>query len=427
MLDPIPSPTLLVIAQRLAIAALVGAAVGIEREWSSTASDTQGRFAGLRTFFLLGLIGGAAGILLTIGQIAPATVLFAGAAALIIAAYVMKLRVHPKLIDGTTEMAALVVLALTLLAGLGYLALAGAGVAIVVLALGEKTRLHDWVHRIDQVEMRAGLQFLVLALVVLPLLPTGPYEALLGFRPRVLWMIVLLLSGLSFVGYIAHQVVGPTRGYGVTGIVGGFISSTAVTLQFSRLSRVHPKQGVGLALGVIGACTVLPVRVFVVAMALSLKVGVALIPYLLPTFLMGALLLTLGLRYAPKGAAEGAEDKSPLRLRAALIMAVGFQLSMFALDYTRAHWGTRGLIGSAVFLGLTDVDALTVSMSRLADGADITALAALGIAVGIASNTVFKLAIAAVLGTASFRRWSVTGLILLLAALGTTLWLNWPA
>ncbi len=424
MLDLTP-PTLLVIAQRLAIAGLVGAAVGIEREWSSPASDSLGRFAGLRTFFLLGIVGGTAGILLTIGQIAPATVLFAGGGALIIASYVMKLRVHPKLIDGTTEMAALVVLGLTLLAGLGYLALAGGCVALVVLALGEKTRLHGWVHEIDQVEMRAGLQFLALALVVLPLLPTGPYEALLGFRPRVLWMIVLLLSGLSFVGYIARQVVGPTRGYGIAGIIGGFISSTAVTLQFSRLSRVHPKQGTGLAIGVIGASTVLPLRVLIVSTALSVPVGRALLPHLLPAFLVGALLITLGLRYAPAGDAASAPDRSPLRFRAALLMAIGFQLSMFALDYTRARWGTGGLLGSAIFLGLTDVDALTVSMSRLADGKNIADLAALGIAVGIASNTVFKLVLAAVVGTAGFRRWCVAGLAIILAALGITIWLNW--
>ncbi|MBW8772971.1 MAG: DUF4010 domain-containing protein [Gemmatimonadetes bacterium] len=225
----------------------------------------------------------------------------------------------------------------------------------------------------------------------------------------------------------ATSLIGATKGYGVTGIVGGFISSTAVTLQFARLSRVHPKQGVGLALGVIGACTILPLRVFVVATALSFAVGRALIPYLLPVFLVGALLLTLGLRSAPPGEAEGAEDRSPLRLRAALLMALGFQLSMFALDYTRAQWGERGLIGSAVLLGLTDVDALTVSMSRMTDGTDIAALAALGIAMGIASNTLFKLGLALVIGTKTFRRWALAGLTLLLATLGATLWVNWPA
>ncbi len=421
------SPTLFVIAQRLAIAGLVGAAVGIEREWSSPAAASERRFAGLRTFFLLGLLGGTAGILIATGQVAPATVLFAAGAALIVAAYVMKVRAHSQLIDGTTEMAALVVLGLTLMAGLGYLALAGGCVALVVLALGEKTRLHGWVHRIDRVEMQAGLQFLVLALVVLPLLPTGPYEALWGFQPRSLWMIVLLLSGVSFAGHIARQVIGPARGYGMTGIIGGVISSTAVTLQFARLSRAHPKQGSALALGVIGACTVLPLRVLLVSTALNAHVGAALLPYLLPTFLVGVLLLTLGFRQAPPSETAPPGDKNPLRFRAALVMAVLFQVSMLALEYTRTRWGTGGLLGSAVFLGLTDVDALTVSMSRLAGGHAIAAMAALGIAVGIASNTMFKLILAAAIGTAGFRRWTVAGLAALLAALGVAIFWNWPA
>lgn len=426
MLDP-ASPTLFVIAQRLAIAGLVGLAVGIEREWSAPTEKTERPFAGLRTFFLLGLLGGVAGILATTGQLPVATALFAAGGALVVAAYALKLRRPHAPLDATTEVAALVVLALALLAGLGYLALAGGCVALVALALGEKARLHALVREIDPVEMRAALQFLVLALVVLPLLPTGPFDRLLGFEPRSLWMIVLLLSGVSFAGHIARQMVGSARGYGVTGILGGLISSTAVTLQFSRLSRAHPKQGMALALGVIGACTILPIRVLLVSTVLDVRVGIALLPYLVPAFLVGALLVTLGFRHAPAEETAPHDEKNPLRLGAALVMAVLFQLSIFALEYTRERWGSSGLLGSAVFLGLTDVDALTVSMSRLARGNGIVAMAALGIAVGIASNTLFKLLLAAVLGTASFRRWTVAGLAVLLGALGIVVWWNWPA
>lgn len=415
------------LAPRLAIAGLVGLAVGIEREWSSPTEKADRPFAGLRTFFLLGLLGGTSGILMGAGQTAAATVLFAGSAGLVITAYAMKLRRPAAPLDGTTEVAALVVLALALLAGLGYLLIAAGTVALVTLALGEKTRLHGWVRRIDAVELRAGLHFLVLALVVLPLLPTGPYPALWGFQPRALWTIVLLLSGLSFAGYIARQIVGPERGYGVTGILGGAISSTAVTLQFSRLSRVHPKQGDALALGVVGACTVLPFRIFVVSSALDLAVGRALIPFVLPVFLVGALLVTLGLRRAPASETELPVNKSPLGLRSALAMAVAFQLSIFLLEFTRGQWGSGGLIGTAILLGLTDMDALTVSMTRLNAGNGLAATAALGIAIGVASNTVFKLALAAVIGSGTFRRWVVGGLTLLLAATGVTLWWNWPA
>jgi uncharacterized membrane protein (DUF4010 family) len=414
------------LAPRLAIAGLVGLAVGIEREWSAPTEKAERPFAGLRTFFLLGLLGGTAGILMAAGQIAAATVLFAGSAGLVIIAYAMKLRRADTPLDGTTEVAALVVLALALLAGLGYLMIAAGTVALVALALGEKTRLHNWVRKIDAVELRAGLHFLVLALVVLPLLPTGPYPALWGFQPRALWTIVLLLSGLSFAGYIARQIVGPERGYGVTGILGGAISSTAVTLQFSRLSRAHPKQGDALALGVVGACTVLPFRIFVISSALDIGVGKALVPYLLPVFLVGALLVTIGMRRAPASETALPLDKSPLGLRSALVMAVAFQLSIFLLEFTRDQWGSGGLIGTAVLLGLTDMDALTVSMTRMNAGDGLAATAALGIAIGIASNTIFKLALATVIGTGSFRKYTVLGLLLLLATLALTIFWNWP-
>ena len=423
MPDSLPPP-LLEIAQRLAIAGLLALAVGTEREWSSTVAAAKRRFAGIRTFFLIGLLGGTSGVLMSAGLPLPATVLLAAGAAFVVGAYLMAARRPEQGLDGTTEMAALVVLGLAFLAGLGYLALAAGGVAVVTLALAEKSFLHGLVQKIDEAEMRAGVQFLVLALVVLPLLPTGPYESLWGLRPRALWMIVLLLSGLNFVGYITRQLVGPAKGYGVTGIIGGLVSSTAVTLQFSRLSRAERKQGSGLAIGVIGACTVLPLRVLVVSGVLDLNVAWALVPYLLPPFLVGALLLALGMRYAT-GDATPADDKSPLRLRSALVMAVAFQLSMFALAFTQARWGSTGLLGSALFLGLTDVDALTVSMSRLATGGELTALAALGIAVGIAANTAVKLGIAATLGAGTFRRWAVAGLGLLLVASGVTIWWGW--
>ena len=417
----LPIPTLVALTERLAIAGLIGLAVGIEREWSAPASGPERRFAGLRTFLLIGLLGGLAGALVATGYLLPATVLLAASGGFIVAAYVMAIRRPEQQLDGTTEAAALVVLGLSLLAGLGYLALAAGAVAVVVFALGEKVRLHRLVHAIDQAELRAAMQFLVLALVILPLLPPGPYEELWGFRPRSLWTIVLILSGVNFAGYIARRAIGPARGYVVTGLIGGTISSTAVTLQFARLSRSEPKQGAALALGVVGACTVLPLRVFLVTAALNLTVAWALVPYLLPAFAVGLIFILVGLRRPVHGKTPPPDGRSPLHLGAALQMAVAFQLSMLVLEYTSTRWGTGGLFGTAALLGLTDVDALTVSMARLTGAADLPALAARGIAIGIASNTLTKFTIAAVIGTSTFRRWTLLGLTALFVAIGIVL------
>ncbi|HWA40657.1 MAG TPA: DUF4010 domain-containing protein, partial [Gemmatimonadales bacterium] len=343
----------------------------------------------------------------------------------IVAAYVAAARRPEQRLDGTTEIAALVVLGLSTYAGLGQFALAGGLVAIVVLTLREKALIHSWVRKIDQVEMRAGVPFLVLAAVVLPLLPAGPYEGLWGFRPRALGTVVLALSGVNFAGYLARQAIGASRGYGLTGLIGGVVSSTVVTLQFSRHSRTEPRYARDLALGELAASTVLFVRVVLLSAALDREVARALLALLAAPLLVGAAMIGfIFTRTPPRGETEAGPPngiESPLGLKSAIRMAVLFQFSMIGLGYLNELWGTRGLFGSAVVLGLTDVDALTVSMSRLAAGATGAELAARGIAVGILSNTVFKMGLAGVIGTEGYRRRVLAGLALLGVVLGATL------
>src|SRR5882672_4540514 len=151
------------IALRLAVAALAGLAVGIEREWSGHATGPRARFAGARTFLLLGFVGGMAGWLLTLNLDAAATVLLAGAALLAVAAYIIASRAGGEAVDGTTEAAVLAVLAVAVMAGLGHRQLAAGAAAVMVVVLREKGAIHRFVTRIGDVEMRAALQFAVLA------------------------------------------------------------------------------------------------------------------------------------------------------------------------------------------------------------------------------------------------------------------------
>jgi len=413
-----------VAASHLAIAALVGLAVGIEREWSGHASGPGGRFAGVRTFFLIGLLGGGAGLLILWGYPLASTALLAAGALFIASAYVMAVRRPGATLDGTTEGAALVVLMLGTLAGIGELALASGAVAIVVLALGEKERVQGFVRKIGETEMRAALQFLVLALVVLPLLPSTSYGPLGGVQLRSLWSIVLLLSALNFAAYVARRAVGEKRGYGITGLLGGLVSSTAVTLQFSRMSRRDPAAGPALAVGVVGACTVLFARVLTVVTLLRPSLLPLVLPYLLPPLGAGAALLAFHLRRQPAGSATGGQDddQSPLRLWSAIQMAVFFQLSMMAINAMRGWFGTGGVLASAVALSLTDVDAVTVSMTRLADSPDGVALAAQAIAVGALSNSVVKLAVALVVGSGPYRKSVAAGLGVIVIVLAASLY-----
>jgi uncharacterized membrane protein (DUF4010 family) len=339
-------------------------------------------------------------------------VILAGAMALTVAAYVMAARGGGGAIEGTTEVAALVVLVLGTTAGLGFPLLTSAAASLMVLALIEKTRIHQVIRRIGQREISAALQFAVLALVILPLLPAGPYGPFDSFRPRTLWTVVLLFSGLNFAGYLARGAVGETRGYGVTGLLGGIISSTAVTLNFSRHSRREPALGGALATGVLAACTILLLRVALMATILNPPVTLALIWYVLPPLAVGASFVGMALtRRRPEGNRTAPErPDSPLGLWSSLKMAVGFQIVLTALPFIEQIWGAPGVLASAAFLGMTDVDALTLSMCRLAASPESVGIAASGIAIGILSNTVVKLGIAVVMGTGPFRRRASLGL-----------------
>lgn len=405
------------LAARLAIAGLIGLAVGFEREHSGHASGAAARFAGLRTFLLLGLLGGCAGLFLPTAPVVSATFLAAGGA-LVVAAYVLTVRRPAAETDGTTEGAALVVLALGTLAGAGHLALASGAAAIVVIALGEKARLHWLVHRVGPVELRAALQFAVLALVVLPVLPRGPYGPFGGVQPRALWSVVLLFSALSFFGYIARKAAGPRRGYPLAGLLGGLVSSTAVTMQFARQSRLEPGMSDPLALGVVAASTVLLVRVAIVTAVLNTAVAIELIPFLVPGIIAGTL---LGLAVHHGGTADEPpvvpdEAANPLRLWTAIQLALVLQFVLMAVALIRVEWGTEAVLPSAALFGLTDVDALTFAMSRLGTTPGLVHTAASAIGIGIVSNTIVKALLALWLGAPRFRLRAVAGLLVVAAA-----------
>lgn len=412
-------------AFRLAVAAIIGLAVGLEREWSGHADGPQARFAGLRTFLLLGLLGGVAGLLTREGHEVIATLIAAGGIVFSITAYVMAVRQVGIDRDGTTEAAAIVVVALGVFAGaISWLIAAAAG-SVVVLALNEKKRLHGAVAHLRSEELRAALQFAVLALVILPFLPTGPYLGWAAIRPRNLWIIVLLFCVINFAGFLARRTAGERRGYLLTGLLGGVISSTAVTLGFARYSRQYPDSSSALAWGVIGACTVLVPRVLVISLVLNTAVAIKLLPLIFPAALVGAAVVAFAWRSKHSvPAATGTQpmswlsgdEENPLRLGVAIKLAVVFQLAMMAITFARQTWAVTGLYSTAVVLGLTDVDALTVSMST--PSADLVAtLAARAIAAGILANTVVKLAISVVVGSPRYRL--VAGSIL--AAMGAAI------
>ncbi len=402
----------------IAVALLCGLAVGIERQWSGHASGRHARLGGIRTFTLLGLVSGLSGWLWTVGLDGFALILLGGIGALVVVAYVAASR-HD--IDGTTDVAAFVVLAAGVLSGAGSLAIASGITAVTVALLVEKRQLHGWVSKIDRAEMRAAARFAVMAAVILPLLPPGPYGPFDAIRPRQTWLFVLFFSGLSFLGYFARRTFGRDHGYAVAGALGGVLSSTSMTLTLSRLSREQSAAGSALAAGALGANVVLFPRVLIAAAALAPVLARELWPAFVAPMAIGVILLFRGLRSESHARSLDVEQ-NPLQFKAALQMALVFQIVLFGVAYARVHFGQQGIVGSAFLLGAFDVDALTLSMANLTRTGTPPGVAAQAVIVGILANTLVKLAIALVLGHGRFRPLASTGLAGMAAALGAAAW-----
>lgn len=397
----------------IVVAILGGVAVGVERQRSGHATGSDARFGGLRTFTLLGTSAGISGFLFNSEYALPALMLMTAALALVIAGYV---RASKHDIDATTEVAAVVVVGAGVLAGIGQVQLSAALTTMTVLLLAEKPRLHGFVARLDEPTMIAAAGFAVMSAVILPLLPEGPFGPGPGLRPRDLWILVLLFSGLSFVGYIAQRASSP-GGYPLTGLLGGLVSSTSVSLAFARLSASAPLHAAALATGAVAASTVLFFRVAAVVAILDRTLLPELARYLLAPCITGLVALALAWRSLRDTEGQPTSLRNPLQLRDALGMALLFQVVLYGVHYIKTWVGDVGLMASGFVLGLTDVDALTMSMTRSVASQVSVEVAGRAIAVGIVANSLMKCGIALAMGSPRFK-WQAGGSLLAMAAAG---------
>jgi uncharacterized membrane protein (DUF4010 family) len=394
-----------------AIALFLGALVGIEREKKQAADPDRG-IGGLRTFMLFAEAGAVAAWLSM--QLATPWI-FVGAGAcvtsLLVAGYLIWARLHPDDVGLTTEMAGIVVYLLGGLTVYGHPALAVAlGIATAAI-LAFKQPLHGLVGRIARDDLYAGLTLLIATFIVLPVLPDRTLDPWGALNPYRMWWLVILISGLSLVGYVATRWLGAGRGIPLTGLFGGLVSSTAVTLSFARRSRepaASPALADALAAGILLAWTVMFVRVGIEVAA----VHAALLPLLaLPLAVpAGLAAITAGVAYRLTGTrAERAASEVPLRnpfsLAAAIRFALLFAAVLLVVKLVETYAPGRGLYGVAALTGLTDVDAITLSMAGSArDGATAPRVAANAIAIAALSNSLVKCGLVLGLGAPLLKR-----------------------
>lgn len=399
--------------QPLALALAIGLFVGLERGWQARRAPAGQRVAGFRTFGLLGLLGGLAALLPPMFGAA----LLLGGAATLVAGYVREStrRRH----SATTTIAALLTLALGAFAAAGHTIEALAATAILVLLLSLRHRLHAMLRGISEAEIEAISRFAIVALVILPLMPDRAIGPLGAWNPRQLWLVVVLVSGLSFLGYAAARRLGPGRGLMVTAAAGGLVSSTSITVAYAgRLAGqgTDPATRGALVAGIAIASAVMFGRVLLLTGLLAPTALPALALAIVPAGAAACLLAALAARQAREAApAQALALGNPLDFRPALQLAALVALLAVAVRWAIDRFGGLGAGVLLLLTGAGDVDAAIITLAGLPAGSLAPDRAGQALAMAVIANTLVKLVL--VLAIARSRAGLVAAGPLLAAAL----------
>ncbi|HET7747387.1 MAG TPA: MgtC/SapB family protein [Vicinamibacteria bacterium] len=387
------------VLQNLAIALGLGLIVGLQRE------SAESQIAGVRTVPLVTLLGSMCALLV------PTTGGWIVAAGLVAVAAATAMGNAARLRGGDVDPGITTEVALLLMYGLGaYTMLGGRVVAVVVagtvaVLLHFKAELHGAVGRLDRPDLRAIMQLVLLALVVLPVLPDTDIGPFAVFNPREMWLMVVLIAGLGLAGYIALKFLGENAGIIAGGLLGGLISSTATTVSWARRTRGREDLSRAAALVILLASTVVYGRVLVEIAAVARPFLSVAAPPILALAAVTALVAAAFWVLSRGRGRAGVEGQQPADLKTAFTFAVMYVVVLFAVAYAKDRAGAQGLYLVSVLSGLTDVDAITLSVARLAGSGQIEAGQGWRlIVVALLSNLVFKGAMAAVLGDARLRR-----------------------
>jgi len=375
-------------ALRLGAAVAAGLLIGIERGWTQRGRRDGTRVAGVRTFTLLGLAGGLGGLLGAKGQALAAGSIAAGAAALLVAGYFKRLQEKP---DATTPVAALATLAIAFLAGSGSAGLAVAAAAVAVLVLAMREELHGFVAKLDEHDVKALARFAVIALGVLPFLPNQPMGPYGAWNPWKLWWVVVLVTGFSFMAYVANRIFGARRGTISTALIGGAYSSTAVTQSLAQRLGSNEAGGAEAA-GIALATAVMYLRVIVLVAIIAPRLIWPFVLVVAPPLLVAWAAGWWLYRKAPR-----CEGPSPPGNPIALLPALGFLLFVAAAAvvarWAQGRFGEQGIAVLLLIMGSMDVDAAIVTAGGLPPQSIAAALAALALGGTILANMFVKLGV----------------------------------
>ena len=415
---------------RFAVALGVGLLIGLERGWRTREEAAGSRTAGIRTFAISGLLGGIAGALSSALREGAGAGLFLGLAfvvyAAVIAMFCREENRAERTFSATTAVAAIVTFALGAYALIGDIRATGAVAVAVTAILALRERIHGFVAGLTWPELRSGLVLLAMTFVALPLLPAEPFGPFGGVNLREVWIVAIVLAGVSFLGYAAVRYFGNQHGTLLAGLAGGLASSTAVTVTNAR--RAAANEGVPrlLAAGVALASAVMFLRVIAIVSALNAALVVWVAPALFAATAaaLGFALIAAYGRGGKTGAPQEMKLRNPFRFWSVVGFALFLSVVIVAGRALGETVGAAGTLLGAAIIGVADVDAITVAVARLVPRPLPEQSAALAILIAVATNTIGKIAIGAGVGRGAFAV-EIAGMALAsFIAGGAALWLT---
>jgi len=391
---------------RFAAALLIGALIGLEREFVQQRSGEQ-EFGGIRTFALMALLGAIAAFLTD--QYGPLIFLAAYLGLILLLwASLLASAMRGDEEGITSEVAALLVPLLGAMMIWNQPAVAAALGVITALILALKPRLHGVARGMSAKDLRAALEFSIITVVVLPLLPNAGFGPFGVLNPFQIWLLVVFVSGIGFLGYVLMKLLGTEQGVGITGLLGGLVSSTATTLSFAGRSKTNAGLSTVLAQGILlASCVMFPrvlIEVAVVNPGLVKQIVVPLVAMLIAGVFSFYILWRRG-RAEKKAEHGGIELSNPLRLTTAITFGLVFALVLVVVEAANEYFGNAGVYLASVLTSITDVDSITLSVSNLSlKGLLDARVAAIAIILATIMNTLTKAVMAMVLGTPRLRR-----------------------
>jgi uncharacterized membrane protein (DUF4010 family) len=407
---------------RLGLALAIGFLIGLERGWRERDEPEGHRTAGLRTFALVGLMGGVFGALSLGGD---RLLLASGfvTAGFTFAAYMWREGQHQNDFSATSLIASMLTFLLGAFAVLGDRKIAaGTGVAAAVL-LAHKDQLHNWLNRITWPELRSALLLAAMTFILLPLLPDRAIDPWHVLNPYQLWLMTVLIAAVSFGGYVTVKMVGPRAGLVLAALLGGIFASTAVTLSLARLARENNNHLRLLAGGILASGGMMFLRVLVVVAIINERLSLVVGPTLLVGAISMGILAFVFLQSGNGGDPLVKQDfalKNPFDLPQVLRFGALLSLVTLAVSLARIQSGELGVLAVAAVSGLVDVDAVTLSVARLDD---VSPAAANAILTAVVMNTLAKSVYAGIIGGARLGLF-VIGCSVLVTLVAAAVWFN---